>query len=48
VRLEGIIIIVFVVDWKVTIKRNKKKGLVTPVSGSPEVDQGLTRRTLHS
>jgi len=52
-RLEGIIIIVVgggvglvvVDDWKVTIKRNKK-GLVTPASGSPEVDQGLTRRSL--
>ena len=52
-RLEGNIIIVVgggvglvvVDDWKVTIKRNKK-GLVTPASGSPEVDQGLTRRSL--
>jgi hypothetical protein len=30
---------------KVTIKKNKK-GLVTPASGSPEVDQGLRRRSL--
>jgi hypothetical protein len=53
-RLEGIIIVIIiiiivvvvivVVDWKETIK--KKKGLVTPASGSPEVDQGLTRRSL--
>jgi len=48
--LEGVIIIVIiifdVVDWKVTIKRDKK-GLVTPVSGSPDVDQGLIRRSLN-
>jgi hypothetical protein len=53
-RLEGniiivviIIIVVVVVDWKVKIKRNKK-GLVTPASGSPEVNQGLTRRSLNT
>jgi hypothetical protein len=28
------------------IKKNKKGGLVTPASGSPEVDQGLTKRSL--
>jgi hypothetical protein len=29
----------------VIIKKNKR-GLVTPVSGSPEVDQGLTKKVL--
>jgi len=54
-RLEGIIIIivvvvvvvVVVVDWKVTITRNNK-GLVTPASGSLQVDQGLTRRSINT
>jgi hypothetical protein len=31
----------------VIIKKNKKGGLVTPASGSPEVDQGLTKRSLN-
>jgi hypothetical protein len=44
--LEGVIIIIDAVDWKVTIKR-VKKGLVTPVSGSPDGDQGLIRRSLN-
>jgi hypothetical protein len=29
----------------VIIKKNKR-GLVTPASGSPEVDQGLTKKVL--
>jgi septation ring formation regulator EzrA len=52
-RMEGIIIIVIivivvvvVVVVKVTIRKNKN-GLVTPASGSPEVNQGLTKRSLN-
>jgi DNA-directed RNA polymerase len=30
----------------VIIKKKNKRGLVTPVSGSPEVDQGLTKKVL--
>jgi len=30
------------------IKKDKKGGLVTPASGSPEVDQGLTKRSLNT
>jgi hypothetical protein len=29
-------------------QKKNKKGLVTPASGSPEVDQGLTRRSLNT
>jgi len=39
-KMDGIIIIVIV--GKVIIKKNKI-GLVTPASGSPEVDQGLIK-----
>jgi hypothetical protein len=48
-RMEGIIIIVIivvVVVVKVTIRKNKN-ALVTPASGSPEVNQGLTKRSLN-
>jgi hypothetical protein len=47
--MEGIIIIVIivvVVVVKVTIRKNKN-ALVTPASGSPEVNQGLTKRSLN-
>ena len=41
-----IIIVVVVVESERQLKRNKKNWLVTPASGSPEVDQGLIKRSL--